>query len=99
MSFRIVDGVTNVERNIGGIALVPADSAPRMDVAVPMEPMGYGLPPFLEPTTPDTIRVGAHAFLLKNRGYAELVTLVRDTVFVFDATQGDGRARTRRPAE
>ena len=95
VSFRIVDGVTNVERNIGSIALVPADSAPRLDVPVPAEPMGYGVPPHLEPTTPDTIRVGAHAFLLKNRGYSELVTLVRDTVFVFDATQGEvAHART-----
>ena len=32
-------------------------------------------------------------FLLRNPGYQETLTLARDTVFVFDATQGDARAR------
>jgi hypothetical protein len=49
--------------------------------------------PFLAPTNPDTIRVATNVFLLKNRGYAEMVTLERDTVFMMEATQGDERAR------
>lgn len=54
--------------------------------------MGFGRPPFLVPLNPDTVRVGAQAFLLKNRGFAELVTLRRDTVFIFDATQSEERS-------
>jgi hypothetical protein len=93
VSFRLVDGVPNVERNISSMRLVQSDSAPNLDVPHAAEAMGYALPAFLEPTAPDTVRVGANAFLLRNRGYAELVALDRDTVFVFDATQGDERAR------
>ena len=39
------------------------------------------------------MRVSASTFLLKNVGYTEMVTLARDTVFLFDATQGEARAR------
>jgi hypothetical protein len=42
---------------------------------------------------PDTVRVSDRTFLLKNRGYTEGIALRRDTVFVFDATQGEARAR------
>ena len=31
--------------------------------------------------------------MLRNPGYQETLTLARDTVFVFDATQGEARAR------
>lgn len=55
--------------------------------------MGYPLPAFLTPSQPDTIRVGPNTFLLKNRGYAETVTLSRDTVYLLDATQGDARSQ------
>jgi hypothetical protein len=48
---------------------------------------------FLRPSRPDTVRVSATTFLLRNRGYTETVSLVRDTVFVFDATQGEERVR------
>ena len=55
--------------------------------------MGVDLPAFLRPTAPDTVRVGAHAFLLVNAGYTEAVALVGDTVWVLDATQGEERAQ------
>jgi hypothetical protein len=91
-TFRQVDGATEVTRTIGRFALLPPDSAPAL--RVPEVPaMALSLPLFLQPTNPDTVRVGANAFLLVNRGYTEAVVLERDTVWLFDATQGDERAR------
>lgn len=91
-AFRQVDGATEMTRTIGSVRLLPSDSAPalRMPEVPSMPP---AVPLFLQPTNPDTVRVGANAFLLVNRGYTEAVVLERDTVWLFDATQGDERAR------
>src|SRR5262245_61780730 len=64
-----------------------------MKIPARQQAMAFSLPVFLQPTRPDTERVSASTFLLRNRGYTEAVTLQRDTVFVFDATQGDERVR------
>jgi hypothetical protein len=93
VSFRVVDGRTTVERTFGPTSLIASDSAPLTRVPETKSPMGYPLPAFLTPSRPDTVRVSATTFLLKNRGYTEMVTLARDTVFIFDATQGEARAR------
>ena len=93
VSFRIVDGETDVERNLNSMQLVSPDSAPRLAVPSAATAMGFAPPLFLQPFNPDTIRLNEKAFLLKNRGYTELTVLARDTVFLFDATQGEERAR------
>ncbi|HYM26127.1 MAG TPA: hypothetical protein VEU08_23075 [Vicinamibacterales bacterium] len=93
VSFRMMDGRTTIERTFGPTALTGSDSAPAARVPESAPAMGYPLPPFLEPTNPDTVRVSGNTFLLKNRGYTEMVSLARDTVFVFDASQGEARAR------
>jgi hypothetical protein len=93
VSFRMVDGRTTIERVFGSMTLPPVDSAPALAVPSRAAPMRYPLTAFLEPSAPDTIRVSANVYLLKNPGYAETVMLARDTVFVLDATQGDARAR------
>lgn len=93
VSFRVVDGRTAIERTFGPTSLVAADSAPVTRIPQMASAMGYPLPIFLQPTNPDTIRVSGSTFLLRNRGYAEMVTLTRDTVFLFDATQAETRAR------
>jgi len=93
VSFRLVDGRTNVERTIGSVALVPLDSTPRLTIPSAVGAMRYGTAAFLVGSRPDTTRVGAHAYVLRNAGYREFVTLARDTVFLFDATQGEERAR------
>src|SRR5262245_63206641 len=64
-----------------------------MKIPARQQAMAFSLPVFLQPMRPDTVRVSASTFLLRNRGYTETVTLVRDTVFVFDATQGEERVR------
>jgi hypothetical protein len=93
VSFRVVDGQTNVERNLNMIRLLPSDSAPSLDLPPRTAPMGFAVPAFLRPSNPDTMRVAPNVFVLRNPGYAEMVALARDTVFLFDATQGDERAR------
>lgn len=92
-SFRIVDGDIDVSRTTGQMELIAADSAPRLTLPAGTAAMTDELPIFLQALPPDTVRAGTAAFLLVNRGYAEAVALVRDTVFVFDATQSEQRAR------
>ncbi|HEU5218293.1 MAG TPA: hypothetical protein VFU23_06520, partial [Gemmatimonadales bacterium] len=96
---RLVDGAEEMTRanalrgRSSPATALSRDSAPDLRLPDASLRMTALIEPFLQPTPPDTIRAGAHAFLLKNRGYTELVALERDTVFVFDATQGDERAR------
>jgi hypothetical protein len=92
-SFRVIDGSTDVTRTYGTTRLVPLDSAPTLALPAQAVSMDIAPPAFLVPTNPDTVRVGANTFLLHNVGFNETVTLVRDTVYVFDATQGEVRAR------
>lgn len=93
VSFRVVDDRTNIERAFETTSLVPADSAPSLTIPRSDKVMGYPIVAFLAPSQPDTIRVTPTTFLLKNRGYTETVTLRRDTVYLFDATQGDERSQ------
>jgi hypothetical protein len=51
------------------------------------------LPLFLQPINPKTEQVGLKTYLLSNPGYTEAVTEVGDEVFLFDATQGEERAK------
>jgi hypothetical protein len=90
-SFRLEDGRTLIARTFGIRRFVPRDSAPPLTLPARLTSMAMAPPAFLAPTRPDTIRVSATTFLLRNPGYIETVTLARDTVFVFDATQGEER--------
>jgi len=92
-TFRIVDGETEVARTVSQVDLISPDSAPSLRLPDPALVQAPMLPAFLTPTAPDTVRVGPATFLLANRGYTEVIALRRDTVFVFDATQAEARAR------
>lgn len=92
-SFRVEDGLTTIARTFGKTRFAPRDSAPSLRLPARDASMAFPLPVFLRPTRPDTVRVSSSTFLLRNRGYTEAVTLQRDTVFVFDATQGDDRVK------
>jgi hypothetical protein len=92
-SFRMEDGATAVARTFGARRFVPRDSAPSLTLPARNDAMAMATAGFLQPTKPDTVRVSETTFLLRNRGYTETVTLARDTVFVFDATQGEERVR------
>ena len=91
-AFRLVDGALQTERIERRFSVVPADSAPPFEVPE-AAPMRVILPRFLQPIRPDTARAGEHVMLLSNPGYREGVVMVRDTIYLLDATQGDGRAR------
>ncbi|HET7042682.1 MAG TPA: hypothetical protein VFI13_11705, partial [Gemmatimonadales bacterium] len=77
-SFRVVDGATEVSRSVAQGSLVPVDSAPALRLPDPSLVQAEVIPAFLDPVTPDTIRVSERTFLLRNRGYTEAVTLQRD---------------------
>jgi hypothetical protein len=91
--FRVTDGALDVERVEGSFALAPADSAPRLTLPPVAAPMEVALPAFVRATPPDTERAGAATMLLRNAAYGEGVVVVRDTVYLLDATQGEARAR------
>lgn len=89
---REVDGVADAYRIYSSTRLVPRDSAPSFKLPDGLAGMPREVPLFLQALAPDTIRVSPTIFLLRNRGYAEAVALVRDTVWILDATQGEQRA-------
>lgn len=76
----------------GKVSLVPRDNAPAITLP---DTSGAAIvpPPRFGDQEPDTVRVGAHTFLLVNRAFTSVVSLMRDTVFVIDATAGEQRAR------
>ncbi len=92
-AFRMVDGNAEYSRSFGAMRLIPRDSAPVLALPATTVPMTTTVAAFLTPSAPDTVRVGPATFLLRNPGYQETVSLVGDTVYIFDATQGDERAR------
>jgi len=92
-AFRVVDGETQIARAFGVRRLVARDSAPPLALPPRDAPMTPAPPAFLVPRRPDTTRVSDHVFVLRNAGYGEVMALDRDTVFVFDATQGEERVR------
>jgi hypothetical protein len=90
--FHLVDGAVEMERVDGSFTLVPADSAPSLAMA-PTAPMRAELPGFLQALPVDTQRVGGEMRVLRNRGYGHGIVMLRDTVYLLDATQGDARGR------
>lgn len=89
-SFRLVDGEVNVTRVA---APLPADSVPPAAPAITdtTDMRQVSTPPS---PAPDTVRVAANTWLLRTRFYTNVVTLVRDTVFILDAQYtGEERAR------
>jgi len=92
-SFRTVDGETEIARVFGVRRRVPHDSAPSLTLPARDAAMAPAVAAFLAPSRPDTARVNDNVFVLRNGGYGEVVALDRDTVFVFDATQGEERVR------
>jgi hypothetical protein len=92
VSFRLVDGTREIERTFESLETVARDSAPPIAIPPTASAMAVSQPLFLQAIQPDTVRVGARAFLLRNPGYTELAVLARDTVFMVEATQSEERA-------
>lgn len=92
-SFRVVDGETELSTTVTDAAMLPVDSAPRLVIPDTTLALPAASTAFYQPSVPDTIRVGANAWLLRNPFYTVGAVLARDTVFVLDATLGEARAR------
>jgi hypothetical protein len=90
--FHLVDGLVETERVDDAFSLVSADSAPSLKMP-PAPAMKPELALFLQPLPVDTERVGRDMLVLHNRGFRHGMVMLRDTVFLLDATQGDARAR------
>lgn len=89
-SFRLVDGAVQVSRTA---APLPADSAPPTPPALAdTVDLRRAAPP--PEAGPDTVRIGPATVALRTRYYTNVVTLVRDTIFLLDAQySGEERAR------
>jgi hypothetical protein len=93
-SFRLADGDIEISQTTGDVEIVARSAAPASP-ALPQKhaPEADALPLFLQPIEPKTVQVGPRTYLLSNPGYTEAVTEVGDDVFLFDATQGEGRSK------
>jgi len=93
-SFRLTGGEVEISRTVGDLEVLTATQSPTF---MPDDSAGAvrieETPAFLRAVPPDTVRLGPQTYLLQNPGYREIVTLIADTVFVLDATQGEARAR------
>jgi hypothetical protein len=92
-SFRMVDGTAEVSRTVSLFDVVASDRAPSLALPDTGAAMAPAVPAFLQPTPPDSVRVTPNVRLLVNRGYTEAVVLLKDTLYLLDATQGEERAR------
>jgi hypothetical protein len=90
---RLVDGDEEVARSLVSAAPVGRDAAPALALPPGARADTVSLPRFLLPAPLDTVRLGPRTFVLANRGFNEIVTLQRDTVYLLDATQSETRAR------
>lgn len=92
-SFRVLDGAVYERASVSRASLVPRDSAPVPEVS---SARPFPMPPGLASAdggVVDTIRVDENTWILKSSTFSHAVALRRDTVFLFDATTGEGRAR------
>jgi hypothetical protein len=92
-SFRLADGQVEISQTTGEVELVAQSAAPSL--YLPEQPVQApeALPLFLRPIDLKTTQIGTSTYLLSNPGYNEAVTRVGDEVFLFDATQGEERAK------
>jgi hypothetical protein len=92
-AFRTTDDEVEVSVTIGTVESMARDSAPSLLLPDAPRQAVDKTPIFLRPLPPKIIDVSATTYLLSNPGYNEVVTFVGDDVYVFDATQGEERAR------
>lgn len=92
-SFRIADGKTEISQTVGDVELIAHDAAPSLSLPEGPAQSADVVPLFLQPLDLKVVQIGPKSYLLSNPGYTEAVTEVGNDVFLFDATQGEERAR------
>jgi hypothetical protein len=90
---RVVDGFKEIARSVGKVEWIDATAAPSLSVPDVPAPAGDSTPQFLQPGGVRKADAADHVFLSVNPGYTEAFTLIGDTVYILDATQGEARAR------
>jgi hypothetical protein len=91
-SFRIADGKIEISQTFGDVKIIAHDAAPSLLLPESLTQSVAVLPLFLQPLDLNVVQVGPKTYLLSNPGYTEAVTEVGSDIFIFDATQGEGRA-------
>jgi hypothetical protein len=91
-SFMLADGKTEISQTLGDVEMIAHDKAPLLTLPEGSPPADE-LPPFLQPLDLKVVQVGPKTYLLSNPGYTEAVTEIGDEIFLFDATQGEERAK------
>jgi len=92
-SFRLADGKTEISQTVGDVEIIAHDAAPLLSLPEGPGQSADALPLFLQPLELKVVQVGPNTYLLSNPGYTEAVTQIGNEIFLFDATQGEGRAR------
>lgn len=92
-SFLLADGKTEISETIGEVETVPVSTAPSLSLSEAPAQWGDSLPLFLQAIDPKVVPVGPKTYLLSNPGYTEAVTEIGSNIFLFDATQGEERAK------
>jgi hypothetical protein len=92
-SFRLADGQIETSQTLGEVDLITRADAPALTLPAQPERSPDTPPGFVQALDVTITQVGPSTYLLSNPGYIEAVTRVGDEVIVFDATQGEARAR------
>jgi hypothetical protein len=92
-SARVVNGFKEITRTIGDFEFVDRTKAPELSLPLGGDVAGNATPLFLQPLPPKKVEVTPHVFLSVNTGYTEAVATIGNTIYVFDATQGEARAK------
>jgi len=92
-SFRLADGKTEISQTLGDVEMISRDTAPVLSLPATPTQSADALPLFLQPVALKIAQVGPKTYLLSNPGYTEAVTEIGNEIFMFDATQGEERAR------
>lgn len=92
-AFRVADGDVEMSQTVGTVELVNQSSDGLLTPPATPDKVPDDLPPFLQPISPTVIKISDTLALLTNPGYTEAVALAGNEIYVFDATQGEQRAR------
>lgn len=92
---RIVDGEPDIYQMVGKWEFVNVEQSPGMTLPEiknpPLPPRGsVGV---LDSPSPDTVGIGSLTYLTRNRSYTEAISFIDGTVYIFDATLGEQRAK------
>jgi len=92
-AFMIADGEVERSQTAGAPELLARASVPALNAPTAPAEQPPDLPAFLRPIPPTITQIAPSAWLLSNPGYNGALILDGGQVYVFDATQGEARAR------